>query len=109
MELVWSFRSATDKRLLLADSSIQYNTDDRPLPNKFLSINALPATGFRASFQNNEGPRAHNRGTSIGSSPLSVAPVDGVQGPATANPAGLQGGAFGAFGVGLGAWRSKRA
>ncbi|KAH7909383.1 translation initiation factor eIF4e [Hygrophoropsis aurantiaca] len=28
----------------------QYNTDDRPLPNKFLSIQALPTTSFRSTF-----------------------------------------------------------
>ncbi|KAJ3573414.1 hypothetical protein NP233_g2451 [Leucocoprinus birnbaumii] len=29
----------------------QYNTEDRPQPNKFLSISSIPATGFRSSFQ----------------------------------------------------------
>ncbi|KAG7096374.1 hypothetical protein E1B28_003818 [Marasmius oreades] len=28
----------------------QYNTEDRPQPNKFLSIQSLPATGFRTTF-----------------------------------------------------------
>jgi len=29
----------------------QYNTDDRPLPNKFLSIQSLPNSSFRSTFQ----------------------------------------------------------
>ncbi|KAF5351123.1 hypothetical protein D9756_008202 [Leucocoprinus leucothites] len=29
----------------------QYNTEDRPQPNKFLSIQSIPNTGFRSSFQ----------------------------------------------------------
>ncbi|KAF8638731.1 hypothetical protein AX16_010454 [Volvariella volvacea WC 439] len=29
----------------------QYNTEDRPLPNKFLSIQAIPNSSYRSSFQ----------------------------------------------------------
>ncbi|EKM76423.1 hypothetical protein AGABI1DRAFT_115765 [Agaricus bisporus var. burnettii JB137-S8] len=33
----------------------QYNTEDRPQPNKFLSIQAMPTSSFRSSFQS-QGP-----------------------------------------------------
>lgn len=55
----------------------QYNSDDRPLPNKFLSIQALPQTSYRASFS------AH-------------------PGAPTAAPTAA-GGAFGSFG--MGSWK----
>ena len=81
----------------------QYNTEDRPLPNKFLSIQAVPQSGYRASFHK-------------GGSPV-TAPGDGPT-PVSAGP----GGAFAGFGVnggvlsgtagggggGGGGWRSKR-
>jgi translation initiation factor 4E len=66
----------------------QYNTDDRPPPNKFLSIQALPNTSYRSSFQQTPG----------GSTPTSATPMGG--------------GAFGAFGMGIGGtnWKGvKRA
>jgi len=91
----------------------QYNTDDRPLPNKFLSIQSVPTTSsFRSSFQGPVPPGAagHARGGSV-SSPLSLTPVDGPNGPASAGPnAGAGAGAFGSFGVGIGggAWRGSR-
>ncbi|KAI0062777.1 translation initiation factor eIF4e [Artomyces pyxidatus] len=72
----------------------QYNTEDRPLPNKFLSIQAVPQSSFRPSFQNKV------------SSPITGTP----DGPASAGP----GGAFAGFGVGGGilggasGWRGKR-
>lgn len=72
----------------------QYNNDDRPVPNKFLSIQALPQTSYRTSF--------HAK-----SSPVSGPGESGAQFPA-AGP----GGAFAGFGVGGGAigsgWRGKR-
>jgi translation initiation factor 4E len=34
---------------------MQYNTDDRPQPNKFLSIQTMPNSSFRSSFQS-QGP-----------------------------------------------------
>ncbi|KAI0088980.1 translation initiation factor eIF4e [Irpex rosettiformis] len=73
----------------------QYNTDDRPIPNKFLSIQALPQTAYRSSFHTKPGY----------SSPLS-GPGEGPQ-PAS-------GAAFAGFGVGGGGvlggtgWRGKR-
>ncbi|KIY53482.1 translation initiation factor eIF4e, partial [Fistulina hepatica ATCC 64428] len=72
----------------------QFNTDDRPLPNKFLSIQALPGTGFRTSFHG-----APN-------TPARTNPAQGFISPVSADaPAG----AFGGFGVGTGiggaAWR----
>ncbi|KAH7882266.1 translation initiation factor eIF 4e-like domain-containing protein [Phlebopus sp. FC_14] len=75
----------------------QYNTDDRPLPNKFLSIQAMPSTSFRSTFGAGHGPRG-----SLG----------GVASP-TNETAGTpsSGGAFGSFGIGnIGgtAWRNKR-
>jgi len=80
----------------------QYNTEDRPLPNKFLSIQAVPQSSFRSSF--------HNKGP--GGSPV-TGPAESAP-PANPGP----GGAFGNFGVGGGVlggggtggvgWRSKR-
>ncbi|THH20308.1 hypothetical protein EW146_g1013 [Bondarzewia mesenterica] len=77
----------------------QYNTEDRPLPNKFLSIQAVPQSSFRSSF--------HGKSNSV-TSPIS-ATGDGVS-PVSAAP----GGAFAAFGMGGGGalggggWRGKR-
>lgn len=92
----------------------QYNSGDRfeGVPNKFLSIQSLPATGFRGSFGGDRGHAAgHNRTTSVGtSSPLATEGGfgSGVSAPNSAQP----GGAFGAFGVGGigggGVWRGKR-
>ncbi|KAJ3504298.1 hypothetical protein NLJ89_g8003 [Agrocybe chaxingu] len=54
----------------------QYNSDDRPPPNKFLSIQSMPNSSFRSSFQ----------------APTSTGAPQ-VSGP---------GGAFGGFGTGVG-------
>jgi len=71
----------------------QYNNDDRPVPNKFLSIQTLPQTSYRSSFKNSpmSGP---------GEGPNIATGAPGVAAP---------GGAFAGFGVGgLGAgWRGK--
>ncbi|KAF7797376.1 hypothetical protein EIP86_008571 [Pleurotus ostreatoroseus] len=82
----------------------QYNTDDRPTPNKFLSIQALPQTAYRSSFHTKPGGGFN--------SPVS-GPGEGPGAPAAGQPAA--GGAFANFGVGgtggvLGGsgWRSKR-
>ncbi|RDB30515.1 Eukaryotic translation initiation factor 4E type 2 [Hypsizygus marmoreus] len=77
---------------------LKYNTDDRPLPNKFLSIQSVPNSSFRSSFQPNSGgaapPSGHGHTKSVGGTEGS--------GPASA-------GAFGSFGVGgIGAWKAKR-
>ncbi|EKM56392.1 uncharacterized protein PHACADRAFT_253481 [Phanerochaete carnosa HHB-10118-sp] len=79
----------------------QYNTEDRPTPNKFLSIQALPQTAYRSSFHVKPGF----------SSPVSAA----GEGPGAAPAAAPgPGGAFAGFGVGGGGvlggngWRSKR-
>ncbi|CAL1708498.1 unnamed protein product [Somion occarium] len=72
----------------------QYNNDDRPTPNKFLSIQALPQTSYRSTFPNKPG--------------YAGTPAEGAGVPANANPPG-PGGAFAGFGVGLGGgWRGKR-
>ncbi|KAI0052029.1 translation initiation factor eIF4e [Auriscalpium vulgare] len=74
----------------------QYNTEDRPQPNKFLSIQAVPQSSFRSTFQGKT------------ASPISAA----GEGPAP--PSAGPGGAFAGFGVGGGivgpgnGWRSKR-
>ncbi|KAH0581835.1 hypothetical protein H2248_011513 [Termitomyces sp. 'cryptogamus'] len=86
----------------------QYNTEDRPLPNKFLSIQALPTTSFRSTFQSGGAPSTnpiHSRSGSLrGGTDLSV--VSPIDGPASA---GLNStGAFGNFGSGLGTWKAKR-
>lgn len=67
----------------------QYNNDDRPMPNKFLSIQALPQTSYRPTFPGKHGGATTPDGTTTTSVP---------------------GGAFGSFGVGgIGAgWRGKR-
>ncbi|KAG1867626.1 translation initiation factor eIF 4e-like domain-containing protein [Suillus tomentosus] len=44
------------------DLEFQYNTDDRPLPNKFDSIQSAPASSFRSSF----GVAAHGHKGSTG-------------------------------------------
>ncbi|KAF8839592.1 translation initiation factor eIF4e [Paxillus ammoniavirescens] len=67
----------------------QYNTDDRPLPNKFLSIQAMPSTSFRSTFgaaatHSHKGPLANVV------SPTSEA----------GTPMSSLGGAFGSFGIG---------
>lgn len=65
----------------------QYNTEDRPPPNKFLSIQSMPVTGFRSTFQ----PSAP---TSAG---LSGGRVSGF--PSNDQPGGATA-AFGSFGMG---------
>ncbi|KZT07949.1 translation initiation factor eIF4e [Laetiporus sulphureus 93-53] len=80
----------------------QYNNDDRPIPNKFLTIQALPQTSYRSSF--------HNKGSPLngpGELPGSVSGLPNVGPPGP-------GGAFAGFGVGGGGvlgnqgWRGKR-
>ncbi|KAF8500470.1 eukaryotic translation initiation factor 4E class II [Russula emetica] len=71
----------------------QYNTEDRPLPNKFLSIQAVPQSSFRPSFHNNKG----------GASPV-TGPGEG-SGPPSAGPGGAFSGVLGGTG---GGWRGKR-
>ncbi|KAJ7929058.1 translation initiation factor eIF 4e-like domain-containing protein [Mycena leptocephala] len=78
----------------------QYNTDDRPLPNKFLSIQAMPVTSYRPTFQPQGGRAAWG---DTGAQSLWVRPSV----PASAGP----GGAFGSFGIGIGgaaAWRGSK-
>ncbi|KAG6840053.1 hypothetical protein C0991_009317 [Blastosporella zonata] len=86
----------------------QYNTDDRPLPNKFLSIQSMPTSSLRSNFQGGSGPPSagvgHGRTGSHGGPESSV--VSPTDGPVSARV----GGAFGSFGVGLGGtWKPKRA
>ena len=75
----------------------QYNNDDRPVPNKFLSIQAIPQSSYRTSFH--------------GKPPGFNSPVSGPgEGPQIG---GGPGGAFAGFGVGGGGvlgsgWRGKR-
>ncbi|KAJ6583196.1 translation initiation factor eIF 4e-like domain-containing protein [Mycena sp. CBHHK59/15] len=81
----------------------QYNTDDRPLPNKFLSIQAMPVTSYRPTFA----PR-HARTESAGGDGSPYTPIDAPNVPASAGPAS---GAFGNFGIGIGgsaAWRGAK-
>ncbi|KAL4068631.1 translation initiation factor eIF 4e-like domain-containing protein [Scleroderma yunnanense] len=72
----------------------QYNTDDRPPLNKFISIQAMPSTAFRSTFS------PSHRG------PLGNASTSSESGTPTS------GGAFDRFGIGsIGGtnWRGKRA
>jgi translation initiation factor 4E len=74
----------------------QYNTEDRPLQSKFLSIQSMPTSSYRSTF----GASASHKGSVM--SPTSE----------SGTPAGaVSGGAFGSFGMGnIGAaWRGKRA
>ncbi|KAG6831669.1 hypothetical protein H0H87_004455 [Tephrocybe sp. NHM501043] len=87
----------------------QYNTEDRPLPNKFLSIQAVPNSSFRSNFQPKSGPPSagvgHGRTGSLGIPGTNV--VSPTDGPTSAGINGA--GAFGNFGVGLGGtWKAKR-
>ncbi|KAG6821117.1 hypothetical protein H0H93_006456 [Arthromyces matolae] len=83
----------------------QYNTEDRPLPNKFLSIQSVPNSSFRSNFQPGISPNALSRpGSASGTTSTVVSPSDG---PASAGLSAT--GAFGNFGVGLGGtWKAKR-
>lgn len=97
----------------------QYNTDDRPLPNKFLSISALPSTSYRPSFNPSSPAAAHGPGHARGGSvnlPSGLGPNGGANGagmetpPASAGPGIGGGGAFGSFGIGIGGgWRGAGA
>ncbi|KAF8878690.1 translation initiation factor eIF 4e-like domain-containing protein [Gymnopilus junonius] len=64
----------------------QYNSDDRPPPNKFIAIQSAPVSSFRSSFQ--------GLPTAAGG-PLSA----GVGGPGAGGISG-PGAAFGGFGIG---------
>ncbi|KAF7318049.1 hypothetical protein HMN09_00312600 [Mycena chlorophos] len=86
----------------------QFNTDDRPLPNKFLSIQSMPMTSYRPTFQPGTGRMGsgHIRTESVGANGSPYTPVEPNNVPASAGP----GGAFGSFGIGIGgtaAWRAK--
>ncbi|EPT05729.1 hypothetical protein FOMPIDRAFT_48838 [Fomitopsis schrenkii] len=77
----------------------QYNNDDRPTPNKFLTIQALPQTSYRSSFHGSKNSPMAGPGEGPG------LPAVGAAGP---------GGAFAGFGIGgagaLGGagWRGKQ-
>ncbi|KAF9226176.1 translation initiation factor eIF4e [Gyrodon lividus] len=70
----------------------QYNTDDRPLPNKFLSIQTMPSTSFRSTFGASASASHGHKG------PLAnvVSPTSEVGTPMST----VGGGAFGNFGIG---------
>lgn len=76
----------------------QYNTEDRPLPNKFLSIQSIPTTSsFRSSFQPLSSTLDRDRDRDR----------DAPQ-SASASSGGT--GSFGNFSVGLGGtWKSRQA
>jgi translation initiation factor 4E len=82
----------------------QFNSDDRPPQNKFLSIQAVPQTGYRANFRNSPAT-----GPGEGPSPIAGGPAGGsAGGGAGAGGAGgsrfSAGGGGGVFGGGN-AWR----
>ncbi|KAG6901427.1 hypothetical protein C0995_012102, partial [Termitomyces sp. Mi166 len=87
----------------------QYNTEDRPPPTKFFSIQAMPTTSFRSTFQPAGGTPGtsplHSRSgsTSGGMSSSVVSPTDGLP-SAGLNPTSV----FSNFGVGMGTWKAKR-
>ncbi|KAJ7896078.1 translation initiation factor eIF 4e-like domain-containing protein [Mycena olivaceomarginata] len=86
----------------------QYNTDDRPQPNKFLSIQAMPVTSYRPTFQQGQSGRlaGHGRTESMGAGASPYTPIEQSV-PSSAGPNG----AFGSFGIGIGgsaAWRGSK-
>jgi len=83
----------------------QYNSDDRPPPNKFLSIQSMPQSSFRSSFAGNH-PMSRSVSQGGAGGPAS-GPAEGA--PMSAGP--TVGGAFGAFGaggVGGGSWKGVK-
>ncbi|KAK1229353.1 hypothetical protein PQX77_007586 [Marasmius sp. AFHP31] len=93
----------------------QYNTDDRPQPNKFLSIQSMPPTGsFRSSFNHSSPvqgaggfgsgvglgggvPLGHSHSRSVGGANGNVGHAE-QQGPQSAHPStGFSGGALGGW------------
>ncbi|KAL0957901.1 hypothetical protein HGRIS_000082 [Hohenbuehelia grisea] len=97
----------------------QFNSDDRPPLNKFLSISALPATSYRSTFQSGgtpttgESAHGHHHSHSLSQlNPQQQASMN--QAAAAVLSAGS--GAFGSFGIGIGqgglppgssAWRKR--
>ena len=71
----------------------QYNSEDRPPPNRFLSIQAVPTSTYRATFPHN---KPHSSG-------VVDSPVSAVSGGAFAH---FSNGAIGGTGTG---WRGKKA
>jgi translation initiation factor 4E len=70
---------------MISDMTWQFNSDDRPPMNKFLSIQAVPQTSYRSSFRNSPA-------TGPGEGP---GPIGGPQTPSTRFGAGGGGGVFG--------------
>ncbi|KAJ7229188.1 translation initiation factor eIF 4e-like domain-containing protein [Mycena pura] len=88
----------------------QFNSDDRPMPNKFLSIQSMPVTSYRPTFQQTGGARVggHGRTESAGAG-AGASPYTPIE-PTVPNSAGPASGAFGSFGIGIGGtatWRNK--
>ncbi|EEB88539.1 hypothetical protein MPER_13569, partial [Moniliophthora perniciosa FA553] len=101
-----------------------YNTDDRPLPNKFLSIQAMPptstfrsstfgvgspvtpvASGFAPGVGGGSGGHGHQHTRSVGSANDQQAPAQvNDKGPMSAAP-GAGGGGFNISGGAFGGWR----
>ncbi|KAF8970337.1 translation initiation factor eIF 4e-like domain-containing protein [Flammula alnicola] len=69
----------------------QFNSDDRPPPNKFLSIQSVPASSFRSSFQGPPGGAGVAGPTGVSALPVT-----------SHTPATGPGAAFGGFGTGMG-------
>ncbi|KAF8067700.1 translation initiation factor eIF 4e-like domain-containing protein [Lyophyllum atratum] len=88
----------------------QYNTDDRPMANKFLSIQTVPTTSYRSSFQAGGAPPSaggHGHTKSFGGNGPPGSAISPTDVSASGGPIGA--GAFGNFGVGLGGtWKTKR-
>ncbi|KAI0674610.1 translation initiation factor eIF 4e-like domain-containing protein [Trametes maxima] len=78
----------------------QYNNDERPVPNKFLTIQAVPQSSFRTSFHGK--PPGYN---SPVAGPGEGPQIGGGPGGAFAGFAGFGVGGGGALGSG---WRGKR-
>ncbi|KAJ8472463.1 hypothetical protein ONZ45_g16639 [Pleurotus djamor] len=73
----------------------QYNTEDRPLPNKFISIQPPPSTSFRSNFQGGTPTSADHPSTPYH-------PTHGHSMSQGGGAGGAGSGAFGSFGIGIG-------
>ncbi|KAF8156591.1 translation initiation factor eIF 4e-like domain-containing protein [Crassisporium funariophilum] len=89
-----------------------FNSDDRPLPNKFLSIQAIPTTSYRSSFQAPAAPSSSSAPPGRVDAPpaAAVAAAAAGGGGGAAGGAGTGTGTFGGFGTGMGiggqAWKA---
>jgi len=80
-----------NRRLELICVFMQYNSEDRPPPNKFLSIQSAPSSSFRPTFQQPANPGPPNQSS-------------------VATPRSFTNDSFSGFGTGqsIGGWKGAR-